>query len=829
MRDEFEEDEEEEYEEIEVEVEEEIEEEEEVEEEEEEEEEEVQAEEEKGEGSIPMNVDDQKEEEEEKGQGSSPLNVAHQKEEAEEEEEEEVEEEEEEDEEEENGKGSSPLSVDGQKEEEEEEEEVQDEVEKGQGSSSLNVDNQKDGNQILEPLGLEQHLRPAFSTQQEPVANLLQHTPLIKGGNDSCRISNSDETRERIDGKRILINSDVQASGCECGETNTKRIQPFGHELDAEILTDVKGKEAVGVQFTEGGDQEAVNDLKQTSRRLDVLKTRQRSLSPAADSRGGSKRLAMRCEFFARGWCIKGNSCRFLHIKEHVTSHEKDGSLDETMMKSKIADDKGLEENCKTSVLDGSSDSVQSAVRSGENLKLREELYMRTGGPSSTPDIGRESLGCNPYLAAYSASSSQFLKDGSLHKNSLHHDLRHCSSSRKVDALDDQRLLDSSQEYSSSRSTSLQHKSSAFPSSKARLSQIDLSRDTRHSSDYRTVGSFDDWEPSVPFRPSFLLTQMIGFPESLYDPIRDSIDQSNVGDGPSKFSTSGKGGSVLTKHMQANADPVSTGTLGPEQSSNKVPISGQIHHRDILPDNLSDKDLPSNETDTADTAVAHQENMNTSSKEEKLSSSANLKGVTKADKFNLSTELLHSRPRKKTHLESERLRQGNEIDTDWKTDRSVNKESRVMKQFHAALVEFVKELLRPTWSEGLMSKDAYKMIVKKTVDKVEHSLHPNQIPNTAESIEEYFDISQPKLAKLIEVIGYSCKYCFSATSKHCFALNAKQNDAQLPSLTAPQLTLVVWPFSDSAHSGSFTAAALLDRRDFRKAYLEHDHNDSAGE
>lgn len=461
----------------------------------------------------------------------------------------------------------------------------------------------------------------------------------------------------------------------------------------------------------------------------------------------------------------------------------------------------GLEESGKRSVLDGSSDSVQSAVQSGEYLKWRgdKELHMHTDGPSSTPDVRRESPGCKPYLAGYSTSSSPLLRDGSLHKNILHdgklssvllsanyrntvvspytsglddmnhkrnrsvfenHGLRgfndsvdglshHCSSSRNVDARDDQKLLDCSQEYSSSRSTSLQYKSSAFPSSKTELSRIDLSRDTRYSSDYRTMASFDNWEPSVPFRPSFLLSQMIGCPESLYDPIRDSIDQSNVGDGPSKLSSSGKGGPVVTKHMQANADPLSTGTLCPEQSSNKVPISGNIYHRDILPDNLSEKELSTNETDTADTAVAHQEN-NTSSKEEKYSRSANLRGATKADK-QLSTELPRSRTQKKTQSESKRLRHGTEIDIDWKTERSVNKESRVLKHFHAALVEFVKELLKPTWSEGLMSKDAYKMIVKKTIDKVVNSFHPNQIPSTAESITQYLDLSQPKLAKLIEV------------------------------------------------------------------------------
>ncbi|KAK6773705.1 hypothetical protein RDI58_028943 [Solanum bulbocastanum] len=233
----------------------------------------------------------------------------------------------------------------------------------------------------------------------------------------------------------------------------------------------------------------------------------------------------------------------------------------------------------------------------------------------------------------------------------------------------------------------------AFPSSITGYSwNNDLSQNKQYSSYYTTS---DDWEPSVPFRPSFLLSQMIGYPKSiLYDGIRDSIDQSNVGDG--SFS-------VLTKHMQANADLASTGT-------NKVEISS---HSDILPE----KDLPSD-----DTEVAHQENMNASSKEDK-------------------------------HLESKRFTSGNEIDID---NKCVNTESTVLKNFHATLMEFVKELLRPTWNEGLISKDAYKMVVKKTVDKVKNSLHPNQIPNTAESTEDYFDLSLPKLTNTIE--AYVEKY-----------------------------------------------------------------------
>uniref|UniRef100_A0A3Q7J8V2 C3H1-type domain-containing protein n=1 Tax=Solanum lycopersicum TaxID=4081 RepID=A0A3Q7J8V2_SOLLC len=202
--------------------------------------------------------------------------------------------------------------------------------------------------------------------------------------------------------KDAFADSNVQDSGFE-------RIRPSGRQLDAEELTNFSG-------------EEAISDLKKTSPRLDVLKTTKRS---DVDS--------MRC--------IKGNSCRFLHI-----SHET----------SKIPHDKG------------------------ENLRMR---------------------GCKDRL----------------HPNSQ----LECTS-----------------------------KYPAFPSFLTRYSwNNDLSQDTRYSPDYTIT---DIWEPSIPFRPSFLLSQMILYPISvLYDGIRDSIDQSNEGYG--SFS-------VLTKNMQANAGPASTGT-----------------------------------------------------------------------------------------------------------------------------------------------------------------------------------------------------------------------------------------------------------------------------
>ncbi|KAK1577506.1 hypothetical protein Q3G72_022344 [Acer saccharum] len=84
------------------------------------------------------------------------------------------------------------------------------------------------------------------------------------------------------------------------------------------------------------------------------------------------------------------------------------------------------------------------------------------------------------------------------------------------------------------------------------------------------------------------------------------------------------------------------------------------------------------------------------------------------------------------------------------------KVDRVRQNNEMDLEHLVKELLKPAWSEGHLSKDAYKTIVKKAVDKVLSTLQPHQIPTTIESAKQYLYSSQPKIAKLVE--GYADKY-----------------------------------------------------------------------
>lgn len=79
------------------------------------------------------------------------------------------------------------------------------------------------------------------------------------------------------------------------------------------------------------------------------------------------------------------------------------------------------------------------------------------------------------------------------------------------------------------------------------------------------------------------------------------------------------------------------------------------------------------------------------------------------------------------------------------------KDSRSMKLFKGALADFVKEVLKPSWRQGNMSKEAFKTIVKKTVDKVSGAMKSHQIPKSQAKINQYIDSSQRKLTKLVMV------------------------------------------------------------------------------
>lgn len=57
--------------------------------------------------------------------------------------------------------------------------------------------------------------------------------------------------------------------------------------------------------------------------------TRARSISPSTELRDGNKRAAVICDFFSKGWCIRGSSCRFLHTTNKADNISQQSGVDE--------------------------------------------------------------------------------------------------------------------------------------------------------------------------------------------------------------------------------------------------------------------------------------------------------------------------------------------------------------------------------------------------------------------------------------------------------------------------------------------------------------------
>ncbi|XP_010487786.1 PREDICTED: zinc finger CCCH domain-containing protein 38-like [Camelina sativa] len=83
-------------------------------------------------------------------------------------------------------------------------------------------------------------------------------------------------------------------------------------------------------------------------------------------------------------------------------------------------------------------------------------------------------------------------------------------------------------------------------------------------------------------------------------------------------------------------------------------------------------------------------------------------------------------------------------------ENNKGKDPKEMRAFKFALVEVVKELLKPAWKEGKMNKDVYKNIVKKVVEKVTVTMQNGNVPQTQEKIDQYLSASKPKLTKLVQ-------------------------------------------------------------------------------
>ncbi|XP_044497100.1 protein FRIGIDA-ESSENTIAL 1 isoform X2 [Mangifera indica] len=580
------------------------------------------------------------------------------------------------------------------------------------------------------------------------------------------------------------MHTDCEARFCETKIMDAETTSPFSvarkNVAAATLIRDCLGK-GPSEEENKQMDKHSGDDMPRMASRSASPAGRTTSLPPGAEIKDADKRPAVICDFFTKGWCIKGNSCRFIHLKDDANNTSQQPKEDaaaaavrtdaqsdeERILAQELGESKGmpqLQENHRFSSLQRENISLGNNPSSQRFASTRNDV----GLISSFKDVGREGLRQNwsvddygNHVSLLSGGSSPMFRNSLLpeyrsspsmcHNNysSLSHPLNSSlitsgptggnfpshvsflpsnSSSLNASPLGAQKLFECDRQCHTSRSSLLLKSSSPFSGSEPEKPLL--------SADYKTKISSNDWEPSVPFRPSFFIDPtIISSPGSQYDPLRDSFDSYKIGDASLKVSISR--------------------TVLPDCVGDKSSVSSQGGFQDNLLNkncHTPGKDSQTGEEEAVGTSVDMQ-NV-TMRKEDDSSVSTCVKDISKFKKLDKSHDIRHQKDGSRLNKDSraERMRQKNEMDS----NGDVEKESKAMRHFRSGLVDFVKELLKPTWREGKLTKDAHNRIVKRAVDKVLHALQPHQIPTTMESVKHYLSSSRPKIAKLIE--GYVDKY-----------------------------------------------------------------------
>lgn len=384
---------------------------------------------------------------------------------------------------------------------------------------------------------------------------------------------------------------------------------------------------------------------------------------------------------------------------------------------------------CSNNFPDRRSASVEISSRHLSGMMYNE---MPSGKHRYDASFSRESLTKNPL-----ASESNYFVGGSSMPLNVHNDSCDIYSIRKKPddlARDYQQshfmLHDS---YTSGLSSSVKSNFDysthslrespvieslhSFAQSGSRLAQgsppVNISGDPLSFSGLPQKLEENTWETSVPFRPSVSLASFIkSHCDSQYDPFIDSVDH------PKRISTS--------------TSP--KGTLGSSQSQHTVgaPIAGDSK-------SVYDATRSVNVFTSASEGMfgtnkpIHEYSSNTTAISPGLTTNAEEKGQ-------IPNLTIHAR------IDKSELGDNSSIE---KVKNA--RESKEMKIFHAALVDFLKKLLKPSWKEGRLNKDTHKLIAKKAAEKVLRALQPHQVPNGQEAIDQYLLSSRPKLLNLVEV------------------------------------------------------------------------------
>ncbi|CAA7019096.1 unnamed protein product [Microthlaspi erraticum] len=509
------------------------------------------------------------------------------------------------------------------------------------------------------------------------------------------------------------------------------------------------------------------------------------------------KRAAHLCKFFAKGWCNKGNSCKFIHVNNLAGT-----SVIPSVEERRTLEIKG---GVRVSLL---RENGVTSLQTRDNIHLvnppafqrvflpmnvaRESLRQNCGGDitesrslfvnNSNPFAPRSSFAHEPRPSSItsapawtgsgftSAPMNEYASNlghfenrtniyGSVSRATLQAipvssdqdaEGNTTSSKKKVSAPAWTGSVFTSaplNEYASNLGH-FENRTSIYGSGSLATLQAtpassgeDAAEGNNTTSSQKKVSS-NDWEASEPFKPSFTIPPYI-LPSSdaLYEDIESPEDRSLNAPLSSKGKHARKA-SRLQKDGDSSSGPQARGSNNDDKNSS---CSQNQHQETGARKKLDAYGV----VEGVATSVVDQNDATTPSKEISSSAAAETRVVLKRSK-----PAGHESWRRSDGSSHQKMMpKSDEVDGEVRSDAG----TKVMRQFRTAVVETIKEMLKPLWREGRLTKDVHNMIVKRAAEKiVSAAVQFHQVPTDTVSVEQYLSMSSPKIVKLVE--GYVDRY-----------------------------------------------------------------------
>ncbi|XP_073018475.1 zinc finger CCCH domain-containing protein 55-like [Primulina eburnea] len=109
-------------------------------------------------------------------------------------------------------------------------------------------------------------------------------------------------------------------------------------------------------------------------------------------------------------------------------------------------------------------------------------------------------------------------------------------------------------------------------------------------------------------------------------------------------------------------------------------------------------------------------------------------------------------------------------------ESSTSNKMKVVNAFKFVLIEHIRGVLKPFWKQGNLSRDAYKIILKKSVDKILESIEASKFPKNKSDHQKYLSASKSKIFELVQAYVKKYQKIASILKSACLALRLGLQD-----------------------------------------------------